>query len=181
VTRRHEDVARGTPRLLALDVSSKCVGWAVFDGELPIAFGQQNVVGRDHGEKLAWFIAWLMEQFDTHDVTDVCVEKPYPAREKYAFGVLQQYFGAVLCAHFMYFGYELPDANRVAASQVKHLNQMPHGGRYEENKANAVQLVNSLYQLQLKYDPADRAKAVSQDDTADALLVGRAWWIQRHG
>lgn len=134
--------------------------------------------GQDHGEKLVDFHAWLASMFLDWEPTDVIYEMPYPGRERHAFGVLQMYVAALFAEHWVFFGREIPTTNRITPREVKRLNKLPEGGSYKANKALACQRVNELYQLNLKYDPNDREKQRSQDDTADAILLGRAWSLR---
>lgn len=167
-----------TVRALALDISSKCVGWAIFDDGDLVAFNQYMPHGHEHGEKLVDFHVWLSEMFQQWEPTDVVYEMPYPGREKHAFGVLQMYVAALFAEHWMYFGREIPTNSRITPREVKRANGLLTGGTYKANKALAVAKVNELYQLKLKYDYNDRNKERSQDDTADAILLGRAWVLR---
>jgi hypothetical protein len=175
--RRRKAGGRVTERVLAFDISSVCVGWSVWvNGELERhgKFGQQ---GEDHGERLACFRHWLLGTFKQFTPDQVVYERPYSGRRRNAYGVLQLYVAALLIAHWEHFEREIPVANSVPAREVKRRNRMRKGKDHEANKRIAVLLANRLYGLRLKYKSNDRKKAVSQDDVADAILLGRAWLL----
>lgn len=167
----------GTLRVLAIDSSSTCVGYAVFDGELLVAYGKYIQVGDDHGEKLAGFRHWLIEQYVKYEPHEVVFEAPYSGRRRFTYAILSYYVATILESHFSHFGIELPKVNKVAAHMVKKLNQMPKSASHEGNKKQAVLLANQLYSLGLKYKTNDKTKKVSDDDVADAILLGRAWLL----
>lgn len=167
----------GTTRLLAIDSSSTCVGFAVFDGQMLVAYGKYVQQGDDHGEKLSNFRAWLLEQYVKYAPDQVVYEAPFSGRRRFTFGILSFYVSTIIESHFTHFGTELHKENKVAAHMVKRLNAMPKGASHESNKKAAVLLANKLYSLGLKFKSGDKGKKISDDDIADSILLGRAWRI----
>ena len=164
-------------RLLALDVSSVAAGWALFEGGKLHSCGVYPQQGTDHGERMLHFAEWLQEMFIETDPTHVVYEAPFQSRERHAFGVLMWYVGVMLAEHWRHFQYEIPDINRMPAREVKRLHGFPSGCSHAQNKRMAVDRVNGLYGFELKYD---RTKGKSDDDVADAVLLGRAWLMRYH-
>lgn len=161
-------------RVLALDPSSVCCGWALFvAGELS-QYGQFRQIGREHGERLLNFHAWLIELMHELAPTTVTFEAPFQGRHRNAFGVLSMYKGVILAAHFDVMGVELLECNRIPAHIVKRVMALPKG-THEENKRAAVEAINRRHHLTLRYSYNDTKKSRSQDDTADAIAVGDAW------
>lgn len=164
--------------VLALDTSSSCVGWSFFRDGLPVVHGKFVPVSADHGSKLVEFQDWLLEMLAEHSPDHLAVETPYPGRRRFAFGVLMMYYGVVLSTHVRWFGVEMPPESRVAAADVKRLNQMPKGTSYEARKRAMVLEMNRLYGLSLRYKNHDSKKQVSDDDIADAIAVNTAFHVR---
>lgn len=163
---------------MALDLSSVCVGYAVFDdGELT-SHGKYLQKGKGHGEKLTHFSVWLADLLKKADPDILVVEKPYPGRNKNAYRALTLYISKVLERHWQHFGEELPDESQLAAQSVKAALKFPKGQDHEDNKRIAVQEINNLYALALGYKRLDASKKTSDDDIADAIALGRTWIIK---
>jgi hypothetical protein len=166
-------------RVLAFDISSVACGWSVFEAGTLTDSGVYYQLGRDHGERLMHFGRFLGELFERIEPTHVAYEEPFQGRQKNAFGVLQFYIAVLLAAHFEYFEYEVPNANRITAREVKRLNNFPSGLTHAQNKALAVERVNLRYGLDLRYG-GEHHKLDSDDDIADAILVNAAWHRREH-
>jgi hypothetical protein len=184
--KRRPPVAAGLPpfegghRLLALDTSSTCVGWAVFDnGELTES-GQYVQEGAEHGEKLTNFLQWLVQTIGELAPNDVVFEAPYAGRRRFTFGVLSKYVALVELAHFYVLGREMPAENKFAAHLVKKIIGVRKGASHVENKRLMVNEVNQLYGLSLKFKQNDKRKTTTEDDRADAIALGRAWLLKYH-
>lgn len=164
-------------RVLALDTSSTCVGWAIFDDGKLLYHGRYRQKGRAHGEKLRDFRLWLLGMYTQYAPAQIVYEKPFAGRRRNTFGVLTMYVTIVLLTHYELNSCELPEGNAVAARDVKRRNEMRKGKNHEQNKKLGVLLANKLYGLRLKFKSKDKTKKISQDDEADAILLGRAWLI----
>jgi Holliday junction resolvasome RuvABC endonuclease subunit len=165
-------------RVLALDISSVCVGWSLFDDGAPSAHGKYLQQGEGHGEKLANFAEWLADTIFESQSDYVVIEKPYPGRNKNAYKVLTMYIGRVLESFWSLMGVELPDESFIPPQTVKAILSFPKGEDHEANKRIAVTEINRLYGLALKYDRKDRKKTISDDDTADAIALNLAWHLK---
>lgn len=162
-------------RLLALDISSICVGYAVFEnGELE-DHGKFVTEGKDHGARLLSFQKWLYGMLKKLKPTDVAVELPYPGRSRNSYGVLQMYYGVLLEEYYHYFKAELPSSSKIPSSQIKRKMNVKSGRSYEDNKRRMVERINEEYGLSLTFVANDRTKRRSQDDVADAIAVGHVW------
>lgn len=176
--RRTPPVARDPALvILCLDISSVCIGWAVFHGEQLRFHGKYATQGTGHGERLMYFSEWLLERLCEYEPSDVIVEEPYPGRFRNAYAVLMQYISVVLAVHFRWSGMELPGENRVPAARVKQVLEMPKGADHEARKRAMVLEINRLYGLSLKFKADDAKKRTSDDDTADAIALGRCWLL----
>lgn len=163
-------------RTLGLDVSSKCVGWAVFDDATLVKCGKYRVLGASHDQRLSQFEYWLGEMLLTWAPDQLVYEQPFLApRRRNAFQVLMLYVAAVLIAHYRWAGVELPAENRVAAAEVKRRIRFPKTTSYDNRKQLMVRRVNQAFGLKLRYKEGDTTKRVSDDDTADAVAVVWAW------
>jgi Holliday junction resolvasome RuvABC endonuclease subunit len=164
--------------MLALDVSSVCVGWALFSEGVPEQFGKYHTVGDTHDERLLHFHRWLGEQLQALHPDELVLEEPYFSRQPHTFAVLTQYCTMVLLAHMEYFGRPMPLGNRIQPAQVKRELNAKYGTSHTNRKRLMVLLMNQTYGLDLRFKHPDKLKRVSDDDIADALALGRAW-LQR--
>ena len=164
-------------RVLALDPSSACVGWSLFEaGELARQgkYIQQGEKGR-HGQKLDTFRVWLDALLIDLHPDRLLYEAPYQGRMKHTFGILSRYVGIIEAVHFWHFGYEIPPNDAVPAHTVKRAIGAKRGANHEDNKVIVLKLVNARYGINLKYKKNDRDKKTTQDDIADAIAVNWAW------
>lgn len=162
-------------RVLALDFSSKCVGWSIFDNGEPIAQGKELQVGDGHGEKLYRFVDWLRMMFGGWKPDVVVYEAPYAGRMRHAFAVLNKYVAAIDFVHWEYYGKEVETSQAVPSHVVKRTIKAPKGKNHEDNKRIMVKLMNETYGLGLKFKEHDTTRRYSDDDVADALAVNTAW------
>lgn len=172
---------RAPGRVLGLDISSQCVGWALFkDGALE-SYGKFNPRGRNtyHGEKLESFRDWLLGVLTNVDPKDLVIEAAYQGPRSRAFPTLQLYQAVVLGVYFQHYRCEMPDANRVYPKSIKTTLGIPTIRQYESRKKYMVNWVNRVYKLDLRYKRSDRTARVSDADSADAIAVVHAWLL--HG
>lgn len=168
---------QGRERVLALDTSSKCVGWAVFDDGRLLQHGRYVQQGKGHGQRLASFRTWTLALLQEFAPEQLVYEAPYAGRMRNTFGVLSKYAGVVESCHYEHFSREIPPANAVAAHLVKKAIGATKGRSHEENKKIVVLLVNQVFGLGLKYTQNDATKKTSQDDEADAIALNWAWHL----
>lgn len=166
------------PRVLALDVSSVCVGWALFKDGLPEVFGKYHQVGESHDERLVHFHGWLGAVLQQLQPDEMVLEEPYFSRQPKTFAVLTMYATVVLMCHVEYFGEAMPGQNRIQPAQVKRELKAKYGTDHTNRKRLMVLMMNQIYGLELRFKHPDKFKRVSDDDIADALALGRAW-LQR--
>lgn len=179
-TPRRLAVTFTTPeRVLALDVSSRCVGWSEFSGGTLHRYGKFVVPGTPghHGERLQEFRVWLARLLRDLEPTVLIYEAPYSGRMRHTFGVLSRYAGVVEALHWEHFGTELLEPQAVPARTVKRAIQAPKGKTHEENKRIVLRLVNERFGLSLRYKDNDPNKRVTEDDVADAIALNWAWHL----
>jgi Holliday junction resolvasome RuvABC endonuclease subunit len=162
-------------RTLGLDVSSVCVGYAVFDGAALVDYGKHHQVGAEHGEKLASFAAWLAGLLAEFAPDHLVVEQPYPGQRRHTYGVLSMYIGVVLAQHWARYGAEMPKAHRVPAHRVKRALGVKKGADHAANKEIMVREINRRYGTGLRYAKAATSRHTSDDDVADAIALVDAW------
>lgn len=167
-------------RVLALDVSSRCVGWSLFVGGQLERHGRYVIPGAAgvHGERLVRFGGWLAHMLGRHTPTHLIYERPYSGRMRNTFGILSRYAGVVEAEHFRHFEVELPEEHAVPARDIKKLIGARKGADHEQNKKIVLLLINEVFGLSLAYKTNDRTKKVSQDDEADAIALNWAWHLR---
>lgn len=167
------------PRVLALDISSKCVGYAVFEGTELVDYGKYRQEGESHDERLLRYQIWALQLFETTKPDELIIERAFSGRQKNAYGVLMLYHGVTFATWFAYAQVPIPDAQRVQSKAVKKLLKLKPLESHDARKRQMVLEMNRIYRLRLKWKSHDPTKRVSDDDTADAIGVGRAWLIQQ--
>ena len=183
-------VQTGDERVLALDTSSTCVGWAVFDNGSLVQHGRFVQQGHGHGEKMTNFRLWILGMLAEFRPTHLIYEAPYRGRNGSIFGLLSKYAGVVDAAAFEFFQAELAPECVVPAKDVKRAigapKVLPGRGKrkrkssdeqHSQNKRVVLTMVNERFGLGLKYEKNDKTKKVSQDDEADAIALNWAWHL----
>lgn len=168
----------GVERVLALDISSVCCGWSVFDNGQLHTYGKYKQVGEGHGERMLKFAEWIFQMLESWNPTHFIYEAPYAGPRKHAFSVLIRYAGVAQMTYFRWKGEELPEDSAVPANIVKKLIGAKKGKNHEANKKIVLLMVNQRYSLSLKYKAKDPKKTISQDDEADAIAVNWAWHVK---
>jgi Holliday junction resolvasome RuvABC endonuclease subunit len=168
-------VARSGVRVVGLDVSSVCVGYAVFDDDELVAYGKYHQLGEEHGEKMVAFQGWLTTLLKEFTPDCFVVEQPYPGQRRHTYGVLSMYVGLVLMAHWAHYRAEMPKKHRVPAHRVKRLLGVPKGQTHAENKEIMVAEINRRYGTGLRYRRTDTSRHSTDDDVADAIALVAAW------
>jgi Holliday junction resolvasome RuvABC endonuclease subunit len=161
--------------ILALDISSVCVGWALFEGQVLVNWGKYVQVGKHHGQRLFGFYQWLHQICKTHQPSRVIAEAVYPGRSKNAFGVLKMYQAILMAFHFARYRCEMAPDQLITPAVVKRIVGVPKGSTHEDRKRAMVKHINKSFGLRLRFKANDRTKKVSDDDIADAIAVGSAW------
>lgn len=170
----------GPGKVLGLDISSKFVGWAVFEDLEPRQHGLYRQQGKDHGEKLHTYLNWLLGIFKEFKPDNVVIELPFAGRRRKTFGILTLYTAVTMLAHWRYFSRELPEDNKLQAREIKHLMQVTKGEDHDENKQIMTDAINRLFGLNLRFDATDTSKRYSEDDIADSYAVVLSWLIKFH-
>ena len=165
-------------RLLALDISSKAVGWSFWVNEELVRYDKFVLPEKlGHGGRLCHFRHELKILMADLSPTRVVYEAPYQGRMRYAFGVLSLYIGMLKATYYEVSGTDLADEDAIAAHLIKRRIGARRGRDHDENKRIVVQLVNERFGIALAYDANDRSKHRSDDDVADAIALGWSVFI----
>lgn len=177
--------------ILGFDISSVCVGFALFHERELRAHGKLILEGDYAGEKLIDFYNKAQTLLEVHNPDLVIVEKPFRGQGR-AFEVLVQYHAALKMAIHKVLGRPLLPDHGLTPRQVKKViaeerpvkrttKRKSSPNTYENNKKDMVQRINQLYGLRLRYKENDIKKTTSDDDTADAIAVVHAWLLLHNG
>lgn len=159
---------------LALDLSSSCVGWAVGAGKRRHAQGKLVFKSTaEIGAKLAAFFAFLMSLILLYKPSALVIEKPLTRRGAVT-ARHNELLGIARLVWFHCTSQEILDSWIISSVTVKSVMGVKRGESHEENKKIMVHKINSLYGLNLKFDPNSKIK--TDDDTADALAVLTTYW-----
>ncbi len=168
--------------VVALDISSVCVGYSIHEDGRLLKHGRYRLRAKGHGEKLGKFRKWLLRLLRKYNPSDVVIEKPFPkGRISHTYHVLSMYEAIAVDAHFVVLQYEMPAENKIFAHEVKRIMGVKKGANHADNKYIMVQAVNQMFGLSLKYVDKDSKKVKSQDDVADAIALGYAWHQKYYG
>ncbi len=165
-----------TDRILALDISGSCTGWALG------LYGKLESYGKyipkqsgSKGKKLAQFADWLTSLLEAKKPTIILIEKPYRGRNSNVLANLSKYIAvAELCA-YLTLDLELEDSWFLDPRSIKKALKVQRGKDYDDNKKIMVNRINELFGLKLKYSKK-KSKKLSDDDISDAIAVLVAFW-----
>lgn len=160
---------------LGLDISSVCVGFAVFHDSDLHTYGKFFQVGKSHGERLMNFAAWLEATFTSLNPDHVVIEMPHGGGRGKAFKILTQYSAMVFMVHFKVFKRELLDSHCMYPISVKKQVGVQTTTDHDQNKAVMVDKINQLFGLSLHFNADDKRKKSTDDDIADAIALVVAW------
>jgi len=155
-------------RILAFDISSSCVGWAVgVNGDIRfygrLVFKSTATVG----EKLAAFEEFLFVLLKAYDPHKVIVEKTVSRR-----GVTTlrhaELFGVLRKVWYQHKKEEIKPSWIISAITIKKALDVKSGRDHSHNKEIMVNRINDLLNISLA---CDSSKLRSEDDVADAIAV----------
>jgi len=159
---------------MALDMSTRCVGWAVgVDRDLTLYGKYVFKSTAEISEKLLAFSLWLNDMLETFTPKRLLVERPLSRR---ATTTARHYelMGVVRTCWYSYSGKELAKAWIISPTTVKSKLGVERGGDHDANKQIMVDKVNRLFSLDLAYSPHSAYK--SDDDIADAIGLLETYW-----
>lgn len=163
---------------IGFDISSVCVGYAIFKGLELEEYGKYIQIGKQHGEKLKNFSLWLDAMLSKYKPEHVVIELPHGGGRGVAFTVLTMYVAMVYASHFRVLGRELNISHCLYPSAIKsNLGVMP-AKNHDQNKEVMVAFINNLFRLSLRCNPTDKTKKTTDDDIADAIALVVAWLIR---
>ena len=163
--------------VLALDLSSTCVGWALGSDRKLARHGKlvfKSTAGV--GEKLVSFHDYLGGLIDVYEPVLLLSERPLSRRGN----TTGRHFELLGIARKLWrdvTGLEMEDEHLISARTVKNALGVKPGRNHDHNKQIMVEKINDLYGLRLKYDKNSKYK--TDDDTADAIAVLTAYY-RRH-
>jgi Holliday junction resolvasome RuvABC endonuclease subunit len=167
-----------TERILALDVSGSCTGWAFgLYGKLE-GYGKyiQKQTG-SKGKRLAQFAEWLTSLLEAKKPTIILIEKPYRGRNSNVLANLSKFIAVVELCAYLTLDLELEDSWFLDPRFIKKQLKVPKGRDYDDNKKLMVNRINELFGLKLKYSNR-KSKKLTDDDIADSIAILVAWWNQ---
>jgi Holliday junction resolvasome RuvABC endonuclease subunit len=160
--------------VLALDLSSSCIGWAVGIDKNLVAYGKFvfKTTSAINGDKLATFISYLTVILETYGPQKVLVEKTLMGKGDTTVRHLE-ILGVVRATVFKILGLEILESWLIPAKTVKRLLKVKKGRDHAHNKQIMVEKINQLFNLRLK---CESSKIESDDDIADAIAVLVAYY-----
>jgi Holliday junction resolvasome RuvABC endonuclease subunit len=165
-----------TDKILALDVSGTCTGWAYG------VYGKLEDYGKyiqkqsgSKGKKLAQFADWLTSLLEAKKPTVILIEKPYRGRNSNVLANLSKFIAVVELCAYLTLDLELEESWFLDPRTIKRLLKVQKGQDYDDNKRIMVNRINSLFGLKLKYS-SKKSKKLTDDDIADAIAILVAHW-----
>jgi Holliday junction resolvasome RuvABC endonuclease subunit len=161
-------------RVLTLDLSSTCIGWAVgTDDEVLINYGKLVLTDDRHlAEHLEALATYLRVILLTYRPTLILVERPVALGRTSI--THNQVLGAVRLVSAQTLGLIITEADLVSPNTIKKATGVVAGRDHDHNKALMVNHVNETLGLHLQYDKHSKLK--TDDDTADAIAILLARW-----
>lgn len=163
--------------VLALDLSTSCIGWAVGQEPRIVNYGKfVFTTDRDFGERMVAFKEYLLGILDTYKPERVLVEKPISRHGKTT-ALHNQLLGIVRLIAIEYLNFEIEDHHLVSARTVKSVLEVKAGDDHNHNKRIMVEYVNKSLGLRLQYH--ENSKLQTDDDIADAIAILLHLWKRR--
>jgi len=163
-------------RILALDVSGTCTGWAFgLYGKLEDYGKYIQKQSGSKGKKLAQFADWLTSLLEAKKPTVVLIEKPYRGRNSNVLANISKFIAVVELCAYLTLDLELDDSWFLDPRFIKRALKVQKGRDYDDNKKIMVNKINDLFGLKLKYSQK-KSKKLSDDDIADAIAILVAFW-----
>lgn len=162
----------GNTKVLAFDISKKCVGWALgVDGEL-VNYGKFVFkTTTDLGERILSFWEFLEALVAAYSPDIIVLEEPLRrAKVRVHF----EFLGVLRLLHMMHYGENIPDNRLISPTMVKKHLHVKRGKGHDENKRIMVDKINQMFSLSLNYHKHSAIEG--DDDVADAIAVLVTWW-----
>lgn len=158
-------------KVLALDVSGSCTGWALgVNGKLEAKGKFISKATSPKGEKLMSFSLWLESLLTSKTPDVVLIEKPYKGRNSNVLANISKFIGVVELVAFKTLNLVLKEEWFIDPKTIKKSLQVKKGMDYDDNKRIMVARINSLYGLKLKFGK-NKSKKYNDDDVADAIAL----------
>ena len=158
-------------KLLAIDPSSKAVGYAIFDRSAVIKYGVLKSPKKDYWDRIVVTAEQMLHvaSITAADVIVVEVSSLGVAQKLAGRGRGLAHYGeavGAICGWLVAWGYRI---NRVPSSVWTRSYRCPGNTRKQASKKERQQLM----EIEHKYKP----KGDSGADAADAIALG-AWWLR---
>lgn len=164
-------------RILALDISGTATGWCYFVKDKLEIFGKYIAKPTaSKGKKLLDFYIWVEELLVNKKPDIILIEKPYRGRNSNVLVNISKFIAIVELLAVKILDLEIETYWFVDPKRIKITLKVKKGKDYYDNKRLMVHRINDLYGLKLKYK-AKKAKSYNDDDIADSIALGHAWFI----
>lgn len=165
--------------VLAFDISSSCVGWALGIGPDLVSWGKFVFKSTAKiGEKLVAFEEWLSILVDTYQPDRLILEKPL-SRKGNTTQRHSELIGVVRTVWRRKTGKEILPAWLISPMTIKRTMNVKRGASHSDNKRLMVHKINDMYGLKLKYH--QNSKLITEDDVADAIAVWTTYVKKNRG
>lgn len=155
--------------VLAFDISSTCVGWALDCDGKPVTWGKLVFkTTATMGEKLVALEEFFVTLLNTYRPNVLLVEKVL-SRKASTTSRHNQLFGIILKCWFQFSATELKESWIISPRTVKRVMRVRRGIDHDQNKEIMVNKINQILGIKLKY--AKNSAYDSDDDTADAIAI----------
>lgn len=164
-------------RVLALDISTTCIGWALGEDKEVVRWGKLVFkTTAEIGEKLLAWNEFLTVLLDVYEPDKLLVESVLSRRANTTKRHSEMH-GITRKVWRRYTGEEIKKSWFVSPKTVKSALGVRRGNDHDENKLIMVNEVNArLPHLGLRYDSG--SAYTSDDDIADAVAVLLAYWTK---
>lgn len=178
-------------KILSLDMSTTCTGWAVFDKEHHLLdYGKLKPDGNmsDWHSRVMNMSRKLLDIIEQVKPTKIIAEDvPTFTRGSNGAGGMKQILilgtiqGVLLSICELYYGGKiLPEFIPVSQWRKKvKLNDGTREGMKRENlKRRSIELANELFNLELNFNYEHPTSKFNDDDISDAILIGYSTFVQ---
>ena len=163
--------------ILTLDCSTNKTGFGIFKDDKLVEYGIFNTNSEETKDKMKEIYNWISSLINKHNIQHIVFEDVPVSKHKNlhvgkTLSVLQ---GVILTVCFEYNIESTLYSPTSWRSIVGTYDGTREGTKREIQKQKAVEIVNKKFKLDLKYYLRDTKYNISDDDVAEAILLGVAY------
>jgi len=163
--------------ILTLDCSTNKTGFGIFKDDKLVEYGIFNTNSEETKDKMKEIYNWISSLINKYNIQHIIFEDVPVSKHKnlHVGKILSVLQGVILTVCFEYNIESIIYSPSRWRSIVGTYDGTREGTKREIQKQKAVEIVNKKFKLDLKYYLRDTKYNISDDDVAEAILLGVAY------